>query len=112
MTDLYGKHFQHSFTPNCKVKGRDIFALQDLIAGTHLTFDYTTTEDEIVAPFQTQDGRWVGQDSGMHLHQPDPRGKLGNRGMAMGGSRPFSHHGEGGAFAGPSASFRTSYAGR
>ena len=110
--DPYGTHFNHSFGPNCEIKGREVLALQDIPAGTQLTFDYTTTEEEIVAPFQTKDGRWVGQDRGMHLHQPDPRAKLGNRGMAMGGSQIFSKHGEGGSFGAPSAAFRTSHGGR
>jgi len=57
--DPFGIYFNHSFTPNCLIDGRNVIAKCDIKEGTHLTFDYTKSEATISTPFQTNDGTWV-----------------------------------------------------
>ena len=55
--DLFGfddtEYFNHSCRPNVGIKGSVILVARDSIeAGEELTFDYDTTETEVLAPFQ------------------------------------------------------------
>jgi len=61
--DPYGVHFNHSFTPNCVVHGREVHALRNIRQGEHLTYDYTANEDRIVCPFKTRSGIMVQKEA-------------------------------------------------
>lgn len=61
--DAYARFINHSFTPNLRLEGRDMFALQDIAIGVELTFNYLDTESEISAPFVCHDtGKPVDSD--------------------------------------------------
>lgn len=52
-----GKYMNHSCDPNCEMnEDLQMVALNDINAGDELTFDYTTTESEIIAPFDCKCG--------------------------------------------------------
>jgi len=45
------RFLNHSCAPNCRVAGRVLVALRDLVAGEELTFDYNATEWSMAEPF-------------------------------------------------------------
>jgi hypothetical protein len=47
------RFINHSCKPNCSVdiSGMNVIALRNIQTGEEITFDYNTTESEIVAPF-------------------------------------------------------------
>ena len=46
----------HSCDPNVFLRGLDVVALRDLRSGEEVTFDYHTTEYDLVEPFTCQCG--------------------------------------------------------
>ena len=42
----------HSFKPNTKISGRNIIALENILSGDEITFDYNSNEINMAAPFE------------------------------------------------------------
>lgn len=49
--DNFAKYMNHSFNPNCIIKGYHIIALKQIFEGDELTFDYNATESKLACPF-------------------------------------------------------------
>lgn len=51
--DALAGHVNHSCTPNARVdrKARAFISLRDIKKGEEMTFDYSSNEDELAAPF-------------------------------------------------------------
>ncbi len=64
--DLHSEHpwaryINHSFEPNCAIDGQEVLTIKRVESGDELTFDYTSNEDDISAPFvDAVTGKWVG----------------------------------------------------
>jgi hypothetical protein len=64
VVDPYAQYVNHSFAPNLRLEGRQMFALRDIAIGDELTFNYLETESEIAAPFVCHDtGKPVDSDA-------------------------------------------------
>ena len=50
--DEYGIFMNHSFKPNTKISGRNIIALENILSGDEITFDYNSNEINMAAPFE------------------------------------------------------------
>lgn len=50
--DEYGIFMNHSFSPNTKIIGRNIVALENINPGDEITFDYNSNEINMAAPFE------------------------------------------------------------
>ena len=55
IVDEYGKFINHSFNPTCYIDKNNLVALDNIPAGTELTFNYNENEVDMAAPF-TCDG--------------------------------------------------------
>lgn len=53
--DEYGIYINHSFTPNIKIDGYKLVALQDIGIGDELFFNYNDTEVDMSNPFYVGD---------------------------------------------------------
>ncbi len=49
--DPYALFINHSFSPNLKVRGRELVAIASISPGDELTFNYLASESAIAAPF-------------------------------------------------------------
>ena len=49
--DEYALFINHSFTPNLRVRGRELVAIAEIQEGDEITFNYLESESEIAAPF-------------------------------------------------------------
>ena len=55
------RYLNHSCAPNAIVQGRDVIACRPIWLGDEITFDYTTTEDTLAAPFHCGCGHCGGR---------------------------------------------------
>ena len=53
--DNFAKYMNHSFNPNCIIKGYHIIALKQIFEGDELTFDYNMNESKLACPFIDQE---------------------------------------------------------
>ena len=59
--DKYGIYLNHSFTPNTKIDGKNVIALNDINVGEELHFNYNDNETCMACPFETKDGKVFGK---------------------------------------------------
>jgi len=50
------RFLDHSCSPNARIAGRILVAIAPITAGSHITFDYTTTEASMSTPFDCHCG--------------------------------------------------------
>lgn len=60
--DEYGIFMNHSFTPNTEINGRNIIALENILSGDEITFDYNSNEINMAAPFDLNGVRVTGKN--------------------------------------------------
>ena len=50
--DKWGTYMNHSFTPNTKIVGKLVIAIQDIKTDSEITFNYNDSEINMACPFE------------------------------------------------------------
>jgi hypothetical protein len=78
-TRFFWRYINHACEPNVRIDGREVVALRAIAPGEMMTFDYQTTEWELVAPFRCHCGspRCLGEIRGFKHLTAAQRAALG-----------------------------------
>lgn len=49
--DIYGAYINHSFDPSCKIEGKFVIAIKQILIGDEITFNYNESEINMASPF-------------------------------------------------------------